>query len=222
MGSLDAGSVVGFQLRLTTAGLGVALASQAEAQFYAHYRSLPSSLENATDAEDVNLIVRGHVSRTRNDLYPVKVAGGAVAGQLPATFVTMAVVEVLKDHDLFKPGQSLEIRHSGFTADARASEEVTKDWDPQWPRMEVGREYVLFVFINQSGKLWLYSPQGCSASATDGCCRRFAQPWATRGRENPGRRSSRRFDVTAGNGRGDGQAPPLTDCRSDRSRSRDN
>ena len=160
MGSLDAGSVVGFQLRLTTAVLVVALASQAEAQFYAHYRSLPFSLENAIDAEDVNLIVRGHVSRTRNDLYPVKVAGGAVAGQLPATFVTMAVVEVLKDHDLFKPGQSLEIRHSGFTADARASEEVTKDWDPQWPRMEVGREYVLFVFINQSGKLWLYSPQG--------------------------------------------------------------
>ena len=159
MGSPDSGSMVGIRLSWITALLVGMLAGQAGAQFHGDYRPLPAPLETAIDSADVELIVRARASAIRNDMDPGNTRDGVV-GQLPATVVTIALIEVWKDQDVFKPGRSYEIRHSGFNADAQASEEVRKGSDPQWPPMEVGREYVLFVFINQSGKLHFYSPQG--------------------------------------------------------------
>jgi len=78
---------------------------------------------------------------------------------MPANFVTVVVVEVFKDHNVVKPGRSLEIGHLGFTADDRSTEAVRRDSDPQWLPLEVGREYVLFVSINQLGELGFCGPQ---------------------------------------------------------------
>jgi len=122
------------------------------------YASLPFPLEKAIDSADVDLIVRARVSATRNGIHTAKLQGGRT-GQMPATFVTVVVVEVFKDHNVVKPGRSLEIGHLGFTADDRSTEAVRRDSDPQWLPFEVGREYVLFVLINQVGDLWFCGPQ---------------------------------------------------------------
>jgi hypothetical protein len=135
------------------------LARTAGAQFSASYPSLPFPLEKAIDSADVGLIVRARVSATRNGFYTMKRQGGPTV-QMPANYVTVVVVEVFKDHKVVKPGRSLEIGHLGFTADDRSSEAVRRDSDPQWLPLEVGREYVLFVSINQLGELGFYGPQG--------------------------------------------------------------
>jgi len=123
------------------------------------YPSLPFPLEKAIDSADVGLIVRARVSATRNGIDTTKLSGGRTL-QMPATFATVVVVEVFKGHNVAKPGRSLEIGHFGFTADDRSTEAVRRDSDPQWLPLEVGREYVIFVIINQLGELWFYGPQG--------------------------------------------------------------
>lgn len=147
---------------LTIAALVVVaalLARTADAQSYGRYPSLPFPLEKAIDSADVDLIMNARVSATRNDLYTMRSQGQRTV-QLPETVVTVVVVEVFKNHNVVTPGRSLEIRHVGFTADDGSSEAVRRRTDAQWPSLDVGREYLLFLSTNEKGEFGFFSPQG--------------------------------------------------------------